>query len=143
MKPGNAGGGKGPWFGYAYPTSERRKGIGSNLVTPEKIRELRRKLYAKAKQEKEYRFYTLYDKVYREDILLFSYRLCRSNGGAPGVDGEAFSDIEEYGVEKWIQELAKEVRTETYRPRTPRCRRKPPRPPPVPRRLSGRAGRRT
>jgi len=117
LKPGNAGGGKGPWFGYAYPTSERRKGIGSNLVTPEKIRELRRKLYAKAKQEKEYRFYTLYDKVYREDILTFAYRLCRSNGGAPGVDGEAFSDIEEYGVEKWIQELAEEVRTETYRPR--------------------------
>jgi RNA-directed DNA polymerase len=86
------------------------------LVTPEKIQELRRKLYHKAEQEKEYRFYTLYDKVYRKDILEFAYRLCRSNGGAPGVDGQTFSDIEEHGVEGWLHELAEEVRTEQYCP---------------------------
>ena len=54
LKPGNAGGGKGPWFGYAYPMSEGGKGIGISLTTPEKIQELRRKLYHKAKQEREH-----------------------------------------------------------------------------------------
>lgn len=87
-----------------------------SLVTPEKIRELRGKLYAKAKQEEEFRFYTLYDKVYRMDILEFAYRLCRQNRGAPGVDGQTFEDIEEYGVERWLTELAEEVRTENYLP---------------------------
>ncbi len=87
-----------------------------NLATPEKIRELRRKLNQKAKQEKEFRFYSLYDKVYRADILEFSYRLCRANGGAPGVDGMTFEDIEGYGLEDWLQELAEEVRTGRYKP---------------------------
>lgn len=87
-----------------------------SLATPEKIRELRGKLYHKAKQEGEYRFYTLYDKVYREDIMAHAYRLCRANGGAPGVDGQTFSDIESQGVEPWLTELAEEVKTERYRP---------------------------
>ena len=60
------------------------------LKTPEKIRELQRKLYRKAKQEKEYRFYLLYDKVYRLDILSHAYRLVKANKGAPGIDGETF-----------------------------------------------------
>ncbi len=65
------------------------------LKTPEKIRELQRKLYQKAKQEKEYRFYLLYDKVYRLDILNHAYNLVRANKGAPGIDGETFDLIEE------------------------------------------------
>jgi hypothetical protein len=72
------------------------------LKTPEKIRELQRKLYRKAKQEKEYRFYLLYDKTYRLDILNHAYRLVKANRGAPGIDGETFERIgeREGGVEK-------------------------------------------
>ena len=66
-----------------------------SLETPERIRSLQNKLYAKAKAEPTYRFYLLYDKVYREDILVHAYRLVRSNGGAPGVDRVSFADIED------------------------------------------------
>jgi len=91
-------------------------GIDVSLETPEKIRSLQTKLYAKAKAEPAYRFYLLYDKVYREDILGHAYRLARSNGGAPGVDRVRFEDIEASGVEEWLAGLRKELRTETYRP---------------------------
>lgn len=87
-----------------------------SLETPEKIRSLQNKLYAKAKAEPAYRFYLLYDKVHREDILAHAYRLARSNGGAPGVDKVRFEDIEASGVEEWLAGLRKELRTETYRP---------------------------
>jgi len=90
--------------------------LAGSLATPESLRKLQRKLYDKAKQEGEYRFYTLYDKVYREDIMAHAYRLCRANGGAPGVDGQTFADIESQGVEPWLTELAEEVKTERYRP---------------------------
>lgn len=87
------------------------------LVTPEKIRSLQRKLYLKAKQEPSYRFYLLYDKVYRWDILYHAYRLERANGGAPGVDGETFKAIEEgEGVEAWLRRLQDKLRHKTYRP---------------------------
>ncbi|MGB6981267.1 MAG: group II intron reverse transcriptase/maturase [Methylocella sp.] len=73
-------------------------------------------LHAKAKAEAGYRFYALYDKISREDILAHAYAQCRSNKGAPGVDGQDFADIEAYGVERWLGELALALREETYRP---------------------------
>jgi RNA-directed DNA polymerase len=87
-----------------------------SLETPEKIRSLQTKLYAKAKAEPAYRFYLLYDKVYREDILTHAYRLSRSNGGAPGVDGVRFEDIDASGLEEWLAGLREELRKETYKP---------------------------
>jgi group II intron reverse transcriptase/maturase len=73
-------------------------------------------LHAKAKTEAGYRFYALYDKIYREDILAHAYAQCRSNKGAPGVDGQDFSDVEAYGVQRWLGELAIALKEETYRP---------------------------
>src|SRR5882757_8781356 len=73
-------------------------------------------LHAKAKAEAGYRFYALYDKISREDILAHAYAQCRSNKGAPGVDGQDFADIEAHGVEQWLAELALALREETYRP---------------------------
>ena len=87
-----------------------------SLQTPEKIRTLQNKLYLKAKGEPAYRFYLLYDKVWRADILSHAYRLCRANGGAPGVDGVEFEDIEAAGVEGWLAALAADLREEKYRP---------------------------
>jgi group II intron reverse transcriptase/maturase len=86
-----------------------------SLKTPEKLRKLQRALYAKAKEEPQYRFYLLYDKVYRRDILEFAYRKCKANGGAPGVDGESFEEIEAYGRERWLRERAEELQTRGYR----------------------------
>src|ERR1700730_4087312 len=87
-----------------------------SLATPSKIRELQIKLYRKAKNEPEYRFYMLYDKVYREDILAHAYALAKSNGGAPGVDGQSFQDIESMGVEKCLTGIREELRNQTYLP---------------------------
>ncbi len=88
------------------------------LETPEKIRELQRKLYRKAKQESGFRFYLLYDKVYRQDILDQAYRLVRVNKGAGGVDGVTFESLEEKegGVRKFLAEMAGELRRKVYRP---------------------------
>ena len=87
-----------------------------NLSTPKSIQKLQKALHAKAKAEAGYRFYALYDKISREDILAHAYAQCRSNKGAPGVDGQDFADIEAYGVERWLGELALALRQESYRP---------------------------
>lgn len=94
--------------------------IGGVLQTPDKIRNLQRKLYLKAKAEPQFRFYLLYDKVWREDILEHAYALSRSNGGAPGVDGMTFSKIESAGRKEWLSELGKQLRDRTYRPQSVR-----------------------
>ena len=87
-----------------------------SLTTPEMVEKLQRVLRAKAKASPSYRFYQLYDKVYREDILAFAYARCRANDGAPEVDGQTFADIESSGVAAWLSELAQELRNKTYRP---------------------------
>jgi RNA-directed DNA polymerase len=87
-----------------------------NLSTPKSVQKLQMALHAKAKAEAGYRFYALYDKISREDILAHAYAQCRSNKGAPGGDGQDFADIEAYGVERWLGELALALRQETYRP---------------------------
>jgi len=91
-----------------------------SLRPPAKVQKLQAALHAKAKGSPTYRFYALYDKVYREGILTFAHRCCKANGGAPGVDGEDFADIETYGVERWLGELAEELRSKTYRPQAVR-----------------------
>ena len=87
-----------------------------SLETPEKIRSLQRKLYRKAKAEPAFRFYVLYDKICREDILRHAYTLARANAGAPGVDGVTFEQIEASGVEAWLAGLREDLVSKTYRP---------------------------
>jgi hypothetical protein len=87
-----------------------------NLSTPKSVQKLQTALHAKAKAEAGYRFYALYDKISREDILAHAYAQCRSNKGAPGVDGQDFADIDAYGVQRWLGELALALRQESYQP---------------------------
>jgi RNA-directed DNA polymerase len=115
LKPGNAGGGKDPDFWRAFEDGGV-KVIGKSLQTPIRIRSLQRKLYRKAKAEPAYRFYLLYDKICREDILRHAYALARSNAGAPGVDGVTFADIDLSGRDAWLAGLREELVLKTYRP---------------------------
>ena len=85
-------------------------------VTPASVQKLQTALHAKAKESPSFRFYALYDKVYRKDILTYAYECCHANGGAAGVDGQRFEDIEAYGVERWLDELAQELKSRTYQP---------------------------
>jgi RNA-directed DNA polymerase len=87
-----------------------------SLKTPEKIRSLQKKLYLKAKAEPDFRFYLLYDKVWRADILEYAYAVARANAGAPGVDGLSFAAIESAGVEEWLSGIGKMLRARSYRP---------------------------
>ena len=87
-----------------------------SLATPESVQRLQAALHAKAKGEPDYRFYMLYDKVHRRDVLAHAYACCRANHGAAGVDGRTFEDIEAYGVERWLGELAEDLKKKAYRP---------------------------
>src|SRR5208282_5525570 len=94
--------------------------IGVSLTPPTKVGKLQETLQAKAKKAPTYRFYALYDKVYRMDVLWHAYQCCRANDGAPGVDGQTFADIEAYGVWTWLGEVAAELKKKTYRPQAVR-----------------------
>jgi RNA-directed DNA polymerase len=91
-----------------------------SLAPPAKVGKLQAALHAKAKSAPTYRFYALYDKVYEPDVLAYAYRCCRANGGAAGVDGQTFDDIETYGLAKWLGELEEALRGKTYRPQAVR-----------------------
>jgi hypothetical protein len=82
---------------------------------PISVQKLQTALQAKAKEAPGYRFYRLYDKLYRKDVLEYAYRCCKANQGAPGVDGQEFADITAYGEERWLGELADTLRRKTYR----------------------------
>lgn len=88
----------------------------ATLTTPERIRHLQRALYLRAKKDRHFRAYALYDKVYRPDILAHAYALAKANGGAPGPDGRTFEEIEAHGREVLLEELREELQTKTYRP---------------------------
>src|SRR5215471_13794002 len=115
MKPGNAGRAKGPQL-KGNARSDEDGGIGVSLSTPESVQKLQTALHDKAKEAPNFRFYALYDKVYRKDVLAFAYECCKANGGAAGVDGQTFEDIEAYGEERWLDELAQELKKRTYQP---------------------------
>jgi RNA-directed DNA polymerase len=92
----------------------------STLSTPLSVQKLQTALHAKAKENPSFRFYALYDKLYRADVLQYAYACCKANQGAAGVDGERFEDIEAYGLERWLGELAQELRNRTYQPQAVR-----------------------
>jgi RNA-directed DNA polymerase len=87
-----------------------------SLQTPAKIRTFQRKLYLKAKAEPDFRFYLLYDKICRADILLHAYRLAKAKGGSAGVDGMTFEHVESEGVDEWLSGIRKQLRAKTYNP---------------------------
>jgi RNA-directed DNA polymerase len=87
-----------------------------SLETPSKIRMLQRKLYRKAKAEPDYRFYLLYNKIYREEVLAHAYDLAKAKQGAPGVDEQTFEQIESQGLGEWLDGIRKELRAKTYKP---------------------------
>jgi retron-type reverse transcriptase len=91
-----------------------------NLATPLSVQKLQTALHAKAKGEPGFRFYALYDKVYREDVLRHAYDCCKANGGAAGPDEERFEDIEAYGLDRWLGELAQELKEKRYKPQAAR-----------------------
>ena len=88
----------------------------SNLTTPASVQKLQTTLHAKAKESPKLRFHALYDKVYRKDVLAYAYERCKANGGAAGVDKQTFEDIEQHGMERWLDELAQELKSQTYQP---------------------------
>src|SRR4030065_656571 len=98
----------------------RDRRLAMSLTPPLKVQKLQTALHAKAKGSPGYRFYALYDKVYRRDVLQHAFNVCRTNGGVAGVDGQTFRDIEECGVGRWLDELTEELRAQAYRPQAVR-----------------------
>src|SRR5262249_43414817 len=129
-RPGRVGWRRGPQYRRSRVTPAEGRGLSSrstseaatarrlamSLAPPATVEKLQAALHAKAKRAPTYRFYALYDKLYRPDVLAFAYARCRVNGGAAGVDDQTFADIEAYGLEKWLGELAEELRQKTYQP---------------------------
>ena len=87
-----------------------------SLTTPASVQKLQTALHAKAKESPDFRFYALYDKVYRKDVLAYAYERCKANGGAAGVDHQTFEDIERYGEKRWLDELTQKLKSRTYQP---------------------------
>ena len=94
----------------------KAEGLAMSLATPESVQKLQTALHDKAKKSSDFRFYSLYDKVYRKDVLTFAYACSKANGGAAGVDNQTFEDIEAYGEERWLDELTQELKSRTYQP---------------------------
>jgi hypothetical protein len=94
----------------------KTEGLAMSLATPESVQKLQTALHDKAKRSPDLRFYVLYDKVYRRDVLSFAYKCSKANDGAAGVDNQTFEDIEASGVERWLDELTQELKSRTYRP---------------------------
>ena len=92
--------------------NKRRK----EMTDAERVSMLQAKLYQKAKQEREYKFYVLYDKMFLKYMLKEAWKQVKSNGGAPGVDGISIAEIERQGVESYLEELGEELRKQTYKP---------------------------
>ena len=95
-------------------------GTGESLTTSERVQRLQTALHAKAKEAPGFRFYSLSDKVWRDDVLAVAWQAVRRNGGAAGVDGETVADIEALGVDRWLGALARDLKEGTYRPRAVR-----------------------
>src|SRR5271157_614482 len=108
--PGNSGGGKGLQL-KANARSNKDGEIGDEPNNSSKRSEVADGANAKAKESPSFRFYALYDKVYREDVLTFAYARCKANGGAAGVDDQSFEDIEAYGAKRWLDELTQALKS--------------------------------
>ena len=115
-KRDNSRGAKGPWFQASVLKWHATRRLALSLPTLPSVEKLQQALHTKAKESPSFRFYALYDKVYRADVLWTAWRRCLINGGAAGVDGQTFEDIEAYGVKRWLDELTEELRTKQYAP---------------------------
>ena len=116
--PGNAGRGKEPWF-----KTDAGSGKEPEIGKPDnstKRSETAERVTCQSEGRTWYRFYLLYDKVYRADVLVYAYRCCKANKGAAGVDDQEFEDIEVYGEVRWLRELAERLRSKTYEPQAVR-----------------------
>ena len=89
-------------------------------TTTDKVQELQRKLYLKAKSEKNFRFYALYDRIYRIDVLEKAWQKVRANHGSPGIDGQSIKDIEEQGVDEFLKTIQQQLKAKEYRPQPAR-----------------------